>query len=107
MTRNLIYVITTLLLVLIINTSCNNKDLTQADKDLLEAIRSGDTAKVAFLLEKNANVRSRNQHGNTALHLAASRGNCEIIEILIKNGAKVKSTDDSGNTALHEAAASG
>ena len=86
---------------------CRKNNPTQKDLDLLEATRAKDTAEVILLIEKGANARVRDNHCNTPLHIAASRGNCEIMELLIKNGARVKATDDGSNTPLHDAAMNG
>lgn len=42
---------------------------------------------------------------NTALHLAASRGNLNVVEFLIEKGANPNLLDHQGGTALHYAAA--
>ena len=50
-----------------------------------------------FLNKKHKNINSRNNKGQTALHLACSTGNKNMINLLIKNGANVSAKDFSGN----------
>jgi ankyrin repeat protein len=96
-----------LLLCLIILVSCNKQDTPQKDKDLMEAIRTGDLTEITRLLKAGANIHTKDQHGNTPLHIAALAGNISKIELLIKNGSRINATDDNGETPLHEAAMNG
>ena len=60
---------------------------------LFAAVRLGDAAKLAHLLEKeSAFVNSPSQNGEFALHVAArvmGPGAVECIEVLVKHNAKV------------------
>lgn len=49
-----------------------------------------------FLNKKNRNINSRNNKGQTALHLACSNRNEDIIKLLIKNGANTSTKDLNG-----------
>ena len=40
---------------------------------------------------------------DTALHIAAHHGHCNVIRLIMKSGADVEETDEDGNTALHRA----
>ena len=53
-----------------------------------------------LLLEHKANPNSTNDSGATALHLAAGKGNLEIVELLLAQGAEVNSADKDGHTPL-------
>lgn len=59
------------------------------------------------LLEAGAAVSWRNRAGQTALHWAATNGNCLAIRTLLAAGAELQEADDNGDTALHYVATSG
>ena len=46
-----------------------------------------------FLDKKNKNINSRNNKGQTALHIACSNRNEDIINLLVKNGANTTTKD--------------
>ena len=46
-----------------------------------------------FLDKKNKNINSRNNKGQTALHIACSNRNEDIIKLLVKNGANTTTKD--------------
>ncbi len=77
------------------------------NEQLLKAAKKGDIEEVRLLLEKGADVNSRNMDGWTALMLAAWNGNTETVELLLDEGADVNSKSISGWTALMFAAANG
>jgi ankyrin repeat protein len=55
-----------------------------------------------LLLDHGADVNGQEFHsGITALHVAAPRGNMEIVRLLIKKGARVNTADAAGDTPLH------
>ena len=51
------------------------------------------TAAANCLCERGADVKVKNNHGSTALHLAARRGNEEICRALIERGCDVNAPD--------------
>ncbi|KAJ6644845.1 Ankyrin repeat domain-containing protein 50, partial [Pseudolycoriella hygida] len=57
---------------------------------------------VKILLD-NGKVNSKDQNGNTLLHLAASAGNCKIMELLLSKGAEINIQNNNKNTPLHQA----
>lgn len=61
-----------------------------------------DTA-MQLLLDKGADLNSKNKCGQTALHLSAIYNEDLFIDILLRNGMDLGSTDNKGNTALHAA----
>lgn len=59
------------------------------------------------LIAEGANIDARDEHNNTALHLAARYGHTDAVNKLIAEGADIHATNEDGNTALHLAARSG
>ncbi len=79
------------------------------------AAADGNTEVVKLLLEKRADMTSKNRYGNTPLHLAACNGHTESVKAIL---AAVKDTPEllklvvfapskNGYTPLHEAASIG
>ena len=58
---------------------------------------------VPFLLENGGDPNTRNNNGDTSLHIAYKFGNRDIVacKALIEAGAKVNLQNASGNTPLH------
>lgn len=57
---------------------------------------------VVWLLAEGANVKSKNEFGNTPLHVARS---ADIAELLLAKGADLEAKNNFGSTPLHMAAA--
>ncbi len=57
-----------------------------------------------LLLEKGAEVGTRNQDGSSPLHAAALMGHASIVELLAEHGGDVDVRDAKGATPLHIAA---
>ncbi|UJQ20733.1 ankyrin repeat domain-containing protein [Wolbachia endosymbiont of Delia radicum] len=68
------------------------------------AAHKGLVKTVRRLLEKGAEVSTRDGGRHTALHCAANSGNTEIIELLLEQGAYIHSCSKLGSTPLHFAA---
>jgi ankyrin repeat protein len=62
------------------------------------AAASGVSAIVPELIEKGADVNSRQQGGYTALHAATQNRDLKTIRILVENGADCGARNDSGQT---------
>ncbi|XP_062821496.1 ankyrin repeat domain-containing protein 35 [Anolis carolinensis] len=72
------------------------------DQKLLDAVEKGDVGRVSALTAKKAAKPTKlNALGQSAFHLAASKGLTECLTILLTNGAQVNDTNDDGSTALH------
>ena len=79
-----------------------------ASDDLLDAARQGDVPAVRALLEAGADPNVARGDGLTALHIAAGRGNLDIVRLLMGAEARVDATTRLGAyTPLHLASQGG
>lgn len=65
------------------------------------AANSNDVSSLKNCLLKGYDVNFADNHGRSALHLAACKGNFEAAKILLTNGSNPNSKDKNGNTPLH------
>ncbi|OQU97658.1 Ankyrin repeat-containing protein [Cladophialophora immunda] len=79
----------------------------QAHDALLAAVRSGDYAVSAILLDKGANPNSRKGNQATALHPAAERGYLSLVKQLLLKDGDVYAKDEDKRTPLHAAVTAG
>ena len=83
-------------------------DLTQEEKDFLDASMKSNTAVIMAMLNDNITLLDmKNTSGRTALMYASMCGDTNLVKYLISQGAVVDETDDDGKTALMFAAAQG
>ncbi len=82
---------------------------TYGRDELLKAALGVDPDRFIKLFEQDpeVNLTKVDNNGDTALHLAAMKGNIPIIEFLLKKGANINAKDKFGATPLHLAAISG
>jgi len=73
------------------------------DTPLFHIIGAGSGKAFQLLLENDANVRLRNNQGNTTLHKAATFGRSEFAERLLEQGLNIDATNKVGATAMHYA----
>lgn len=78
-----------------------------ADRRLVDAVKSQDSAAVSQLLQQHADVNATQGDGATALHWAAHWNNLKTAGLLIDAGANVNAADDDGVTALSLACLNG
>jgi len=71
---------------------------------IYEAIQNGTLEDVKFLVEQNGEkVNTKNDKGETPLHISANLNNIEVVKYLISKGADVNAKDNRGDTPLHSA----
>jgi ankyrin repeat protein len=64
---------------------------------LHRAVYENQTAVIEILLShESVDIHHRDEHGATALHHAAARGNSKVVAMLLQNGASTSSPDFSG-----------
>ena len=68
--------------------------------NLLRAINSGDIEQVKLLISQGADVNTKNNAGQTLLHIACRSGNKEVVEFLIDQGANINSKSNRDLTPL-------
>ncbi|MBN2858477.1 MAG: ankyrin repeat domain-containing protein, partial [Candidatus Delongbacteria bacterium] len=108
-----------------IKTAITNSDLVlvksmiEGNKDLLEsridtyftplnyAALEGKTDIVKYLVDKGADINTRDREGSIPLQNAAIKGYFEIVKILVENGSDVNYKDYNDVTPLHFACMSG
>ena len=81
---------------------------TTKETAVMYAARTGSNNALVLLLSLNANSKSRDSDGRTALHLAALQlspggGSKELVRSLYDTGADPNAVDLKGNTPLHMA----
>lgn len=79
------------------------KDGADLNQELSNAVLAGDVARIAWLVEKGANINSLDAQGYAAIHTAARNRRSEILSVLIAYKADVNVKDRDGYTALHHA----
>ncbi|XP_045216692.1 uncharacterized protein LOC123566548 [Mercenaria mercenaria] len=73
---------------------------------LLNKIENGDKDGVKQILNNDTDL-TVDRKGDTPIHLAARKGNLDILELLIQNGCNVNQKNQNGFAALHYAAREG
>ena len=74
------------------------------------ALHDLDFAEAKRLIVSGIDINSKDNEGDTPLHLAADLGNLDIVELLLKSGAEIDlhdGWDTLGRTALHRAVIKG
>ncbi len=76
------------------------------DDDILAAAAIGNAEIVDFLIEKGADVNTKDDSW-TVLSSAAYHGHAGVVRLLLAKGADVNDSNSNGNTALMQAASAG
>jgi len=74
---------------------------------LLAAAAAGNTAKIAELLSRGADLEGNDTAGRTAVINAAWRGEQEVVDLLVELDADLNVADNEGRTAVSWAASNG
>ncbi|KAL1495331.1 hypothetical protein AB1Y20_017186 [Prymnesium parvum] len=74
---------------------------------MLRAAENGDVRELTRLLENNANIQERDNHGFSPLHEAAVYGHEDAVRLLLENNADTAARDNGGSSPLHWAAVNG
>jgi len=78
-------------------------DGADLNQELSNAVLAGDLARIAFLIEKGADVNKLDAQGYSALHSAARHRRAELISALLAYRADPNIVDRDGYSALHHA----
>ncbi|CAL1139391.1 unnamed protein product [Cladocopium goreaui] len=73
-------------------------------RELHHAAKHGLQDVLRALLEGQADLEAKDEHGQTSLHLAVTALHGEVVKVLLDYQANLKATDHQGRTALHLAA---
>lgn len=76
-------------------------------EQLLDAAAAGNTAKIAELLSRGADLEGNDTAGRTAVINASWRGEIEVVDLLIELEADLNVADYEGRTAVSWAASNG
>ncbi|CAJ0923572.1 unnamed protein product [Ranitomeya imitator] len=75
------------------------------DQKVLEAVEKGDAKKVSSILsKKQISATKTGPNGQSAFHLAASRGLVDCVSVILSHKVEINAKTDDGCTALHLAA---
>ncbi|MGQ0701181.1 MAG: quinoprotein dehydrogenase-associated putative ABC transporter substrate-binding protein [Panacagrimonas sp.] len=74
------------------------------DLELSNAVIGDDIGRVRYLVERKANVNTRDHEGYAPLHNAARIGSVEVARYLLDHGAEINATERDGWTPLMFAA---
>jgi len=66
------------------------------------AASEGHVKCISILLDRGANIKSKNNISWTALHAAASKGHVKCIDALIYRGADIENKNNIGDTAIEQ-----
>ena len=80
-----------------------NATKVQLQSGFIWACEYGRKDVVEFLLDKGVDLRAGENIGETALHLAAHRGQLEMIKLLLDRGAPLEAKNVYGGTVLGQA----
>ena len=74
---------------------------------LHDAYYNGHTAVADFLIQRGAQVNSRNKYGYLPIHSACRKGHLDTVKLLVSKGSDFRSTSNDDLTPLHLASWNG
>lgn len=77
----------------------------QLQSKLLSWVRHKKLPEVSHALHRGVDIEARDEHGNTALIVAAQNGHTALVKMLVDKGADVGAVNGKRNTPLHYAVA--
>lgn len=80
------------------NLSIEEKSEIEYCTSLHDAIAIGDDDCIHSLLEQGKDINETDQFGNSPLHLAAQRGDLQLLIMLVENGAEVNCKNNNDET---------
>lgn len=83
---------------------CDAENCIDSVKNLLDAVRNGDSDHVQACLDEGADLNVRSEPGDTSLYGAAEAGYVDIAELLLDYGGDPNARARIGSTPLHIAA---
>ncbi len=85
----------------------NHAMAADLNSELLRLAVLDNPDKIASIIDKGADIESKDRWGETALILSAGNGKVENVKILLEKGADINAVSGSKTTALMRAAAKG
>ena len=79
----------------------------EREKELLDALLTGQTAKASHLIRSGVKVNYENYKGETPLSIAVDRGWASMVVDLIEHGGRLRQKNSLGLSLLHRATAKG
>ena len=68
----------------------------------IECCRTGNITDLEFILDRNIiDVNSKDENGNSLLHLCCQQGNKRMVKFMLRRGADIKTQNAAGNSVLH------
>lgn len=75
--------------------------IDKLDSLLIYSAEVCDWDMVEYLIKCGADVKAKNAHGITVLHMASEQGNRDLVKLLLTHKVEVNAKDDRGRTPLH------
>ena len=93
-----------IVILLAVATSAFAQEISEKQKQLWEATKANDSAKVSILVREGVDLNFGDEKENrTPLMIAAANGNLELMKLFLEKGAEVDAVDKNGTTAIYYA----